>query len=79
MDETLAGAKLTPLQALEVSGAFARGDIPNTSSRQMTPPPGSASELDALPELAGTSHSNPWIIDSDDLVQANTNTKKSCK
>ena len=71
-DVTLGGARLTVLQSLEVSGAFARGDISGVPCRRGTPPPDIPSEQDTCntpPEPAGTSHS-PWVIDDDDCAHA---------
>ena len=70
MDVTLGGARLTALQSLEVSGAFARGDISGVPCRRGTPPPDIPSEQDNTPpEPAGTSHS-PWVIDDDNRAHA---------
>ena len=70
MDVTLGGVRLTALQSLEVSGAFAQGDISGVPCRQRMPPPDIPSAQDNTPpEPAGTSH-NPWVIDDDDRADA---------
>jgi hypothetical protein len=76
MDITLGGARLTVLQSLEVSHAFARGDVPDVPYRRGTLPPDCPSEQDNMlgqdnmpPEAAGTSY-NPWVIDEQDCTSA---------
>lgn len=69
---TLSGNRLTPLQVLQVSNAFARAVIPDTSERVKTPPPDSEPQ----PDPAGTASSNPWIIDESECEELNNNRPK---
>lgn len=57
---TLAGRLLTPLQVLQVSNAFTRVVIPDTSERARTPP------LDHEPQPDNTASPSPWIIDENE-------------
>jgi hypothetical protein len=79
MGTTLAGEKLTPLQVIAVSNAFTRGILPSNLHRQLTPPPSPSAQCNSHSQPAGSSTSNPWVINNDDGNQAESSTPRSCK